>query len=349
MKLNHQFKLATLSALLVSGALVVAGSGMAGAQEQLFQDRGPISYTATGGSARGYSRVVFEALNGIVRDEYPGSAAEFRPGSPAGSLLEIARGNADFAGASGAVEVQYAIDGTAPFRESLDGQIFHVMTIHNELTVHYLMTQTWSERHSIESMADIAEKQPPMRIAVNTEANLQSTIAMYEHIFNEYGFSMSDVESWGGSVIRGNSGIGMDALRDGRADVFINGRFMPDSALEDIHNNRPLKWINISEDKMLAAANSWDYDLYIAPAGISPFITTDSPTQKMWNAMQAGPHVTEETVYKFLNAIYNNVDRVQSIHPSLQDFGPEMMAWNPMGLPLHPGAERFYREKGLID
>jgi TRAP transporter TAXI family solute receptor len=348
MKLINQKNITTLSTMMLAGALAVAGSGVAMAQEQLFQDRGPISFTATGGSARGYSRVVFEALNGIVRDEYPGSAAEFRPGSPAGSLLEITRGNADFAGASGAVEVQYALDGTAPFRESLDGQIFHVMTIHNELTVHYLMTTAWSERHGIESMADILEKKPPMRIAVNTEANLQSTIAMYEHIFNEYGFSMSDVVDWGGSIIRGNSGIGMDALRDGRADVFINGRFMPDSALEDIHNNRPLKWINIDADKMLAAANSWDYDLYIAPAGISPFITSDSASQKMWNAMQAGPHVTEETVYKFLSAIYNNVDRVRSIHPSLQEFGPEMMVWNPMSLPLHPGAERFYREKGLI-
>ena len=348
MTFKKKLKVAGLGVLLSCGVLATAGPGAALAQER-FQDNDPISYTATGGSARGYSRVVFEALNGIVRDEYPGSSAEFRPGSPAGSLLEITRGNADFAGASGAVEVQYALEGTAPFRESLKDQIFHVMTIHNELTVHYLMTEEWSEEHGIESMADIAEKKPPMEIAVNTEANLQSTIAMYEHIFNEYGFSMDDVEDWGGSVLRGNSGIGMDALADGRADVFINGRFMPDSRLEEIHNNRPLKWIDIDRDKMSAAAEGWDYDLYIAPAGISPFIEKDSATQKMWNALQAGPHVSEETVYKFLTAISKNVDRVQSIHSSLRNFGPEMMVWNPMNLPLHPGAERFYREKGLID
>jgi len=348
MTFEKKLKVAGLGVLLSCGVLATAGSGAVYAQEK-FQDKDPISYTATGGSARGYTRVVFEALNAIVRDEYPGTAADFRPGSPAGSLLEISRGDADIAGASGAVEVQYALQGKAPFRESLKDKIFHVMTTHNQLTVHYLMTKEWSEEHGIESMADIAEKKPPMEIAVNTEANLQSTIAMYEHIFNEYGFSMDDVEDWGGSVLRGNSGIGMDALADGRADVFINGRFMPDSRLEEIHNNRPLKWIDIDREKMEAAAEKWDYDLYIAPAGISPFITKDSATQKMWNALQAGPHVSEETVYKFLTAISKNTDRVKSIHPSLRNFGLEMMVWNPMNLPLHPGAERFYREKGLID
>ncbi len=316
--------------------------------EATFDDAKPISYVATGGTARGYSRVVFEALNGIVRDTYPGSSAEFKPGSPAGSLLEIAQGNVDFAGASGAVEIQYALDGTPPFREPLKGKLFQVMTIHNQLTVHYVMTEEWAKQYGIETMADIAEKKPPMRIAVNTETNLQSTVAMYEHIFAEYGFSLEDIEKWGGSVLRGNSGIGLDAVADGRADVFINGRFMPDSQLAEVHRHRPLRWIRIEPEKMKAAADKWNYDLYIAPAGISPFITADSATQKMWNAVQAGPSVSEETVYKFLTALYNNQDRVRAIHPSLKDFGPEMMVWNPMSLPFHPGAERFYREKGLL-
>ena len=232
-------------------ATLFACSGLAtlclasGSAQAELKDNKPISYVATGGTARGYSRVVFEALNGIVRDAYPGSSAEFKPGSPAGSLLEIARGDVDFAGASGAVEIQYALDGTPPFREPLKGQIFQVMTIHNQLTVHYVMTEEWAQRYGIETMADIAEKKPPMRIAVNTEANLQSTVAMYEHIFAEYGFSLSDIEKWGGSVLRGNSGIGLDALSDGRADVFINGRFMPDSKLEEVHRHRPLRWIRI--------------------------------------------------------------------------------------------------------
>lgn len=343
-KICNAARVAVLLACTGLATLCLAGESA----ETPVRDAKPISYVATGGTARGYSRVVFEALNGIVRDTYPGSSAEFKPGSPAGSLADIAAGRADFAGASGAVEIQYALRGNPPFREPLKGKLFQVMTIHNQLTVYYVMADEWARRYGIKTMADIAEKKPPMRIAVNTEANLQSTVAMYEHIFAEYGFSLADIERWGGSVLRGNSGIGLDALADGRADVFINGRFMPDSKLEEIHRHRPLRWISIEPEKMKAAASKWNYDLYMAPAGITPFITADSATQKMWNAVQAGPGVSEETVYKFLSALYSNQGRVRAIHPSLKDFGPETMVWNPMNLPFHPGAARFYREKGLL-
>lgn len=329
------------------GYMATLGANTAAAADS-FNNKDPISYTSTGGSARGYSHVVFEALNDIARDAYPGSSAEFRPGSPAGGLLKIADGEADFDGAVGAVEVKYAVNGTAPFRKSLKGKLFQVMTIHDQLTVYYLMTKEWADEYGIKSMADIAKKKPPMHLAVNTEANLQSTVAMYSHIFKEYGFSLADIKAWGGTVLRGNSGIGMDALADGRADVFINGRFMPDSRLEDINRNRPLEWIQIDPAKMKDAAEKWGYQLYMAPAGVMPFITQDSATQKMWNTVIAGPHVSAETVYKFLNAIYNHIDRVRAIHPSLRNFSPESMAWNPTGLPLHPGAKRFYKEKGLI-
>jgi TRAP-type uncharacterized transport system substrate-binding protein len=58
--------------------------------------------------------------------------------------------------------------------------------------------------------------------------------------------------------------------------------------------------------------------------------------------------VSEETVYKFLKAITDAKDRVQKVHPSLAKFSVETIARNPSPLPYHPGAARFFKEKGVL-
>lgn len=313
-----------------------------------FDDKKPIKYTVTGATVQGYFKVVVEAINAIVRDAYPDSAATFRPGSPAGGILEVATGKAEFTFTSGAPEIRYALEGKAPFKESLEGKVMHVMMLHRHLIVHSLMAKDWADRYGIKSFDDIAAKKPPMRLAVNDLANLQSTLSMHIAIFKAHGFQEADIQKWGGSFARGNSGIGLDALRDGKADVYINGRFLPDSTTNDVARGRALLWIDASPDKMKQAADEWGYETLMVTKATYPFLAKDEPTLKLWNTVNTGPQVPEETVYKFVKAVYEDQKRVQSIHPSLAEFSGEEMIRNPMNLPLHPGAERFYREKGLL-
>jgi TRAP transporter TAXI family solute receptor len=313
-----------------------------------FDDKKPIKYTVTGATVQGYFKVVVEAINGIVRDAYPDSAATFRPGSPAGGILEVATGKAEFTFTSGAPEIAYGLEGKAPFKESLKGKIMHVMMLHRHLIVHNVMTKDWADRYGIKTFDDIAAKKPPMRLAVNDLANLQSTLGMHIAIFKAHGFQEADIQKWGGSFVRGNSGIGLDALRDGKADVFINGRFLPDSTTTDVARGRQLVWIDGDPAKMKNAADEWDYETLKIDKSTYGFLGQDVTTLKLWNTINTGPHVSEETVYKFVKAVYDDQKRVQSIHPSLAEFNGEEMIRNPMKLPFHPGAERFYREKGLL-
>lgn len=78
---------------------------------------------------------------------------------------------------------------------------------------------------------------------------------------------------------------------------------------------------------------------------------SDQPTIMQWSAMLAGTHVSEGAVYKMLKALADNAERVKQVHPSLQAFSAAEMAkvaQDLQGVPLHPGAERFYRERGVL-
>jgi hypothetical protein len=57
--------------------------------------------------------------------------------------------------------------------------------------------------------------------------------------------------------------------------------------------------------------------------------------------------MADETAYRITRTINDNVDRVRRIHASLADYEPSE-AHRQLGVPLHPGAERYYREKGWL-
>ena len=59
--------------------------------------------------------------------------------------------------------------------------------------------------------------------------------------------------------------------------------------------------------------------------------------------------IPEETVYQVVKAVFDNFDRFKGLHPAFADLEPEEMIADGNSAPLHPGAERYYREQGWIE
>jgi TRAP-type uncharacterized transport system substrate-binding protein len=54
-----------------------------------------------------------------------------------------------------------------------------------------------------------------------------------------------------------------------------------------------------------------------------------------------------DLAYTITKTLNDNPDRVRKIHGSLADYDPAK-GHLFLGAPLHPGAERYYREKGYV-
>jgi len=211
------------------------------------------------------------------------------------------------------------------------------------------MTKEWADANGIKSWADIAAKKPKVRLAINRPDNPQTTIGGPYEVMKAYGFTIADIEKWGGNFVLGNSAIGLDAITDGKADVFMNARNLGDSLVKDIASKRPLLWIDGDRATVQKAADTFHNKADMVPAGTYPFMEKDYPTVRMWVALLAGSHVSDEVVYKYVKAVAENEKRVQDIGGSLKSaFATQKMAVNPANLPYHPGALRYYKEKGLV-
>ena len=326
-------------------AALAAGTAPAFAD---FNDKNPVTATVTGATPSGYPRTMVEGLNAVVRDAYPGSAVSFKPNSPGGGVLAIADGQADFTATATGAEIRLADEGQTPFQKPLKGKFSYVMMLYDNTFIHALMTKAWADEHGIRSWADIAAKKPRMRLAINRPDNPQATIGGPYQEMKVHGFGIDDIQKWGGSYVLGNSSIGLDAILDGKADVFMNIRNLGDALIKDVSSKRPLLFIDADPAKIKQAAEVFNFVLGMMPKGTYPFMEKDYPTIQMWTALLAGAHVSDETVYKYVKAIAEGEDRVQKIGGSLKIFNTAGMARNPSNLPFHPGALRYYKEKGLV-
>ena len=331
---------------VVCAAAVLGMAAMPAAAD--FNDTKAIAATVTGATPTGYPRTMVEGLNAVVRDAYPGSSVSFMPNSPGGGVLAIAEGKADFTATATGTEVRLAKEGKSPYTAPLKGKFSFAMMLYNIQYIHVLMTKAWADANGVKSFADIATKKPRMRLAINRPDNPQTTIGGPYEMMKAHGFTIDDIQKWGGSYVLGNSTIGLNAILDDKADVFMNVRNLGDSLLKDVASKRPMTWIDDDPARTKQAADVFNFSVGTVTKDDYPFLDKSYPTIRQWVALLVGAHASDETVYKYVKAIGDNQDRVQKIGGSLKVFTTAGMTENPASLPVHPGALRYYKEKGLL-
>jgi len=58
--------------------------------------------------------------------------------------------------------------------------------------------------------------------------------------------------------------------------------------------------------------------------------------------------VPEETIYTVVKAVFENFEDFKKLHPAFGLLKKEDMVKNGLSAPLHPGAEKYFKEKGLL-
>jgi len=83
------------------------------------------------------------------------------------------------------------------------------------------------------------------------------------------------------------------------------------------------------------------------PAGTYDGQDQDVPTAAIGNILVTHAGVSDETAYQMTKLMYENLDRMIASHAAANDIDPAK-ALDGLSIPLHPGAERYYREAGLM-
>ncbi len=106
----------------------------------------------------------------------------------------------------------------------------------------------------------------------------------------------------------------------------------------------------LSFDQNFLAKLSKKYPFFIAskvPAGTYKGIDHDTNTPAVMAILIANADVAEDTIYNFLDAMYKNLEDIAAVHQKGKEIKIET-AMEGISIPLHPGAEKFFTEKGIL-
>jgi uncharacterized protein len=190
----------------------------------------------------------------------------------------------------------------------------------------------------IESIADLKGKK------VGVGAPNSGTAADAEVICNAHGVSFDDMNV---DYIDFNEVA--DRLIDGQIDAGFTTAGYPTSSIINIATVRDVVLIPVDSEAAEKLVEEVPYyGITEIPSGMYKGI--DEPvmalaTPALW-ICQA--ELDEELVYNLTKVLWENVNILVQVHAQGKNIKPET-ALNGMAVPLHPGAEKYYKEVGLVD
>jgi len=260
------------------------------------------------------------------------------------AIYEVARREADIAAINPGSPLTLAYRGTGPFKEPIPVRAITVIPSLDWLG--FAVTPGTG----LTSIADIKARKYPLRVSVRAQEN-HSLHFFLNEIFKVYGFSVQDIVAWGGAIVR-DVGMPFDADRfakitNGTVEAIFDEamtRFIPPAVEAGIR----LLPIEAPQLKQLA---DMGFRTSVIPKSMFPTLPADIPAIDFsgWPVFTHAD-VDEEFIYDYCRALDARRGNVAWEEP-----GPlplERMCKDtpegPLDIPLHPGAERYWREVGYL-
>ncbi|WP_155058877.1 TAXI family TRAP transporter solute-binding subunit [Streptomyces blattellae] len=218
----------------------------------------------------------------------------------------------------------------------------------------------------ITSLRQIFEEKIPLRISTGPTHLGHSLGWVMDVLLAEYGVSVEDIEGWGGTVSSGGRQLNFLEVTDGgltgRAALLAAGKLdaVFDEALmtkswKEAAEAVPMTFLPIEDEVLSSLEAKYGARRTVLPAGRLPGVETDIPTLDFtgW-LLYCRADVDDEIVFLTLQGLEQQTAQLETLFESQAPYAALTepidlsKAWQNTEVPLHPGAERFYRAKGFM-
>ncbi|MFV0360844.1 TAXI family TRAP transporter solute-binding subunit [Tropicimonas sp.] len=139
------------------------------------------------------------------------------------------------------------------------------------------------------------------------------------------------------------------ALGDNKVDAIIYTVGHPNGSIQEATSTVDARILPVTGEAIdkLVADNSY-YAKAIIPGGMYKGTDADVDTFGVKATFVTSADVPDDVIYEVVKAVFDNFDRFKGLHPAFANLKEEDMVSSGNSAPLHPGAERYYRERGWI-
>ncbi len=226
-----------------------------------------------------------------------------------------------------------------------DKKIRNIRAIAGGLDSYWVLSAVKADK-GINSWADMKSKKMGLRICTQSKGSLSEFAA--RQVLKEYGISYQDLKGWGGDILMKGFKEMVPALKEGAIDGFLMMATPFHPTWTEASISRPLRFLSMEDTILGQLESKYGYTKSIVPAGMFTGLQKDVVTIGFPTCLLVREDISSEVVYTLLKAMVQNKEKIQAAYKSFKAFDPKT-AWKPEkvgGVPLHPGAEKYYKEMG---
>jgi uncharacterized protein len=297
--------------------------------------------TVVAGSVGGSWFIISTAIMDLADSEIEGFRYTVVPGGGVANPLSVQRGEASM-GMGYTTNLFAAYTGLeAPY----DTPTEDIRGIINMNVASIMHPWVLAER-GVSTLQEVAEQQMPLRIDTGTRGTGGELAAM--RALEAHGVSYENIRQWGGSVTHSSYSEAIDRMRDGHIDAFMNDDILRHPLFVDLTSSRDVVLLDLDPDIIASLADSFGYDPVVVPAGTYEGQDNDVHSFAQHHVLFGHKDLPEDFVYALTRLVFENKDRLVSTHEVFSDLDPAV-GGTGFPMPLHPGAERYYREIGVLN
>ena len=137
----------------------------------------------------------------------------------------------------------------------------------------------------------------------------------------------------------------VELMKNRQLDATLQSSGLGNAALKDLATSQAITFVSVPAE--VAESLGAPYVAGTIPAGTYEGQSADVPTVAVVNFLVTHEDVSDETAYQMTKLIFENLDTLKAAHSAAADIKLENAA-KDSPVPLHPGAEKFYKEQGVL-
>jgi len=271
----------------------------------------------------------------------PGSNIDVKPRAGGVGNPKLVAKNETPLGLGFTVTNRWAYEG----KEAYDAKLDNLRGLVGGLDTYYLVAVA-SRKLPVASVRDIKDKKVPIRMFTQPVGSLGEFAG--RQLLRAAGLGYNEIKGFGGSTQHVGYNVIIDAFKDGRADIMFAVVTPKHPSVSEIVSSVDVEFLGLDADTAKALLPLGYVAATMPPDTFKnqskPVSTVGFPTVLITNK-----DLPEPIAYTVTKTVLENKDALVRGHGGLAEFEPRT-AWQPdkVGIPLHPGAERAYREKGWM-
>jgi uncharacterized protein len=271
----------------------------------------------------------------------PGSNIDVKPRAGGVGNPRLVAKNETPLGLSFTVTNRWAHDGKEAYTEKLE----NLRALVGGFDTYYLVAMA-TKKLGISSVREIRDKKLPVRVYTQPVGALGEFAG--RQLLRAAGLGYNEIRGFGGSTQHVGYNVIIDAFKDGRADILFAVVTPKHPSVSEIVSSVDVEFLGLDPETTKALLPLGYTAATMPPETFKgqskPVTTVGFPTVLITNT-----DLPEPIAYTVTKTVLENKDALVRGHGGLAAFNPQT-AWQPdrVGIPLHPGAERAYREKGWM-